>query len=147
MANFAIETRQKNDILFPVPIAPASVAPGTGLQSPPVIPANPSAVPTGIIPLAGNSSAGFGPVQIDGYAVIAVLMISDKPFTATFFEGIIPSGPFGLSQTFVAVAIGSNFVIKQRFSPVGSFMRMTVANTDPSRETFLNLLVQGVPCP
>jgi hypothetical protein len=146
MPNFIIETRQKTDVLFPVPPPPAVVPPTAGLfvQTPPP---DPSAVPSEVKPLAGNASRGFGSAAIDGYATIATLIISDQPFTATFFEAILSTGPFGLSQTFVAVASGGLFVVAQRFSPVGSFMKMTVANNSTSPEKVLSLLVQGVPCP
>lgn len=146
MAHFVIQTRQKTDTLFPVPVTPATVALPLGPSTPPKAP-NPSAAPQGPKPLAGNASLGFGPVEVDGYAEIGVLVIADQAFTVTFFEGILPAGPFLLTQTFVAVASGALFVVAQRFAPTGLFMKMTIANNSATPESILSLLVQGIPLP
>lgn len=142
MPNFVIQTRQKTDILFPPLPAPATTSPGSSL--PAVVP-NPSAVPQGLQPLGAGASIGFGPVEIDGYSAISVLAISDQPFTVTFFEGIIPAGPFPVTQTFASVAAGTGFVVAQRFAPVGSYLKMTILNNAGVPETVLSLVVQGVP--
>lgn len=146
MANFVIQTRQKNDVLFPIPPAPATVAPPVGLATPFLVP-DPSAVPVGLVPLEGSAFRSSGPVEVAGYAAIIVLIVSDQPFTVTFFEAVLPDGPFVLSQTFAAAASGSLFVVSQKFAPVGSYMTMTLTNNSTAPETELGLLVQGVPAP
>ena len=110
MVDFVIQTRQKNDVLFPIPPIPAAVPLTVGVFIPTPVP-NPSAVPSSVSPLAGSISQGFGPVEIDGYGAIIVLLISDQPFTVTFFESILSSGPFFLSQTFISSASGALFVV------------------------------------
>lgn len=142
MVNFSIQTRQKVGVLFPVPTPAAVAAPAAGLG---VVAPSPAAVPSGVRPLKANTSVGFGTAEEDGYAVVSVLIISDQPFTATLFEGILSAGPFILTQTFAAALTNGMYVVAKRFNPIGSFLKMTIANTSGVDETVLNVLVLGVP--
>lgn len=123
---FVIQTRQKAARLFPTHISELSDQ---------------------LDPLGGSESLAQGPVEVSGYAVIAVMAISDQPFTITFYEGVSPTGEFSVSQQFTSQVVDGRFVVTERFTRSGSFMKMVFENTSSSPETYLNLLVQGVPCP
>lgn len=124
---FVIPTRQKVGLLFPVR------PPGT-LDPFPVL-------------LAAGASVVYGPFEVVGYATIAILAVSDQPFTIVISESVIPGGPFVQTQSFSSASVGALQVVKQRFSPSGLFGKATVTNIGPLAQTQISLLGQGVPLP
>jgi hypothetical protein len=140
---FSIQTRQKADTLFPAPVPPEPIVPGDGGEPLPLSGERPRI----LSPLPALSSVTQGPVEVDGYAVISVLAISDHPFSIILSEGILPGGPFTQTQVLVSVASGSLFVVTSRFSPVAMFLTMEVENTSPNDQKILSLVVKGIPLP
>lgn len=117
----AVQTRQKNDVLF-----------------------------SSETPIGAGASIGFGPKEIDGFAETSILVLSDQPFSINLFEASFPDGPYQLSQSYTSVSSGNpaaGNMVAQRFFVTGSFLKMTLDNTSGAPETVLSLLVQGIPLP
>jgi hypothetical protein len=124
---FVIPTRQKTGLLFPV--------------RPPKTPG-----PFPVL-LAAGASVVYGSFAVDGYATIAILAVSDQPFTIVITEGVIPAGPFVQTQSFSSTLVGSLQVVKQRFAPSGLFGKATMTNIGAAIQTQVTLLGQGIPLP
>lgn len=119
---FSIETRQKAEVLFQ------------------------TEVPLGV------GGTFEGPVrQVDGYAQIAILGISDEPFTIEVFEAVnvTPDGAgrFVKTQgTLSSSVVGSQSVISTQVAPFGKFMKMLLTNTGGAMSE-LSFVAQGRPLP
>lgn len=102
------------------------------------------------VPLKAGASIGLGPAEVDGYTQVAILVLSDQPFTVSIFEAEVPEGPYVLSQTYSSVssgAAGPGFMVAQRFVVTGSFLKATIQNTSGIPETVLSAKFLGIPMP
>lgn len=132
METTVVPSRQETEVLFSLPPSPASsppfvIAPGVPLIMPP----QPSA------------QVALG-MEVAGYSAVNFFAISDQAMTLTIEEANDAEGPFAVVQTFTSAAAGPLQIIRQRFSPVGSFMRVTLANTGGA-ETVLSFKGVGLP--
>ncbi len=144
--DFAVQTRQKTNVLFPrvVPPTPPN-APILGVVAPTIDPIQSSKRIGPVRLLAAGETQDFGVAEINGYAAIAILVITDQPFTVRFYEGIAPEGPFLLTKEIPGAAPFGDYYAAFTFLPFGSYGKATLTNDGAVAETQLQFEVQGVP--
>jgi hypothetical protein len=119
--DFSVLTRQKSDLLF-----------------------------SSQIPL-GAFGAFVSPVRkVSGYALIAILAISDQPFAINIEEAtaVNSTGEGNFVQTqaiLLSQPSGAYQKVAIRFNPVGKYMKLELGNLAAEPETFLSLVGRGVP--
>lgn len=119
---FAIQTRQKTDLLFE------------------------SSDPLGALGFFSS------PVrEVSGYAKISILAASDQPFGLNVEEAVSVkldgTGQFVQTDaTILAVLVAGQFQIATSVKPFGRFMKMILGNLGAT-QAFLSFLARGVPLP
>lgn len=98
------------------------------------------------VPL-GAAGTFTSPVrQVVGYDSIAILAISDQPFTITVEEACEPDGQYAQTQTLSSALVGGVQQICTRIRPCGAFMILALGNTGAPMST-LDFCAYGVPLP
>lgn len=84
-------------------------------------------------------------VEVDGYQMVSLLLISDQPFTISIQESVSPTGPFIPTDFFSSVvdaASGLQTIIA-KVKPAGAFMSAVVTNTGNAAQKVLQLGAVG----
>lgn len=117
LPGFVIPTRQKSDLLFRL-----------------------------VTPLGGGSSVPIDKKRVLGYDSVAILAISDQPFTISVQEAPDSNSLFVQTQNLASAVVGGRNVVCTRIPPCGAFMQLLVANPGPAMTVF-DLSGQGIPQP
>lgn len=119
---FAIQTRQKTDVLFE------------------------SSDPLGVLGFFAS------PVrEVSGYAKVSILAASDQPFGINVEEAVAVkvdgTGQFVQTDaTIMAALVGGQFQVTTSVKPFGRFMKMVLGNLG-APQGFLSFLAKGIPLP
>lgn len=116
--DFVIPTRQKADLLAP---------------------------PSLVVPLADGATLTLPIVEVDGYQMVAFLLISDQPVTLVVQEAVESGGPFiqTNSTTSSLDATSGMQKVSVKVNPVGAFMKILVTNTGTEAQKTFQLDVRG----
>ncbi len=136
METTVVPSRQETEVLFSLPFQPDGAAFLLAAGAPVVMPPQPAAIPP-----APAISLGM---LVAGYSAVNFFALSDQAMTLTIEEANDAEGPFAVVATFTSAAAGALQAIRQRFTPVGSFMRVTLTNTGGA-ETVLSFKGVGLP--
>ncbi len=97
----------------------------------------------------GPSPASFvsNPALAAGYSVLAILGISDRPFTVSVEEACFPDGPFTVTSALSSALDASTGLqaVCQRVVPCGRYVRFTLANASASPQGALDFCASGIP--
>lgn len=99
------------------------------------------------LPLAAGGTFSPRARRVAGYDVIAILAVSDLPFTIAVRESCLEDGEFVQTQLLASALVGGVQQIRTRIQPAGEFMILDLNNPGGTPMTMLDFCGTGIPQP